>query len=185
MNFINHSNLEGLHAVFSPSQCSWLRYDDEKAIEVYSNKKAAELGTRLHEWAKTTIDLKLKQPRSKKTIYMYVNDAIGFKMDTEVVLYYSDRFFGTADAICFRDNVLRIHDLKTGKTAVHIEQLEIYAALFCLEYKVKPSDIGIELRIYQNNEVLYHNPEPEEIKDIMDKIVYLDKILEKYEKERG
>ena len=51
MNFINHSNLEGLHAVFSPSQCSWLRYDDEKAIEVYSNKKAAELGTRLHEWA--------------------------------------------------------------------------------------------------------------------------------------
>ena len=185
MNFINHSNLEGLHAVFSPSQCSWLRYDDEKAIEVYSNKKAAELGTRLHEWAKTTIDLKLKQPRSKKTIYMYVNDAIGFKMDTEVVLYYSDRFFGTADAIRFRDNILRIHDLKTGKTAVHIEQLEIYAALFCLEYKVKPSDIGIELRIYQNNEVLYHNPEPEEIKDIMDKIVYLDKILEKYEKERG
>ena len=185
MNFINHSNLEGLHTVFSPSQCSWLRYDDEKAIEVYSNKKAAELGTRLHEWAKTTIDLKLKQPRSKKTIYMYVNDAIGFKMDTEVVLYYSDRFFGTADAICFRDNILRIHDLKTGKTAVHIEQLEIYAALFCLEYKVKPSDIGIELRIYQNNEVLYHNPEPEEIKDIMDKIVYLDKILEKYEKERG
>ena len=185
MNFINHSNLEGLHAVFSPSQCSWLRYDDEKAIEVYSNKKAAELGTRLHEWAKTTIDLKLKQPRSKKTIYMYVNDAIGFKMDTEVVLYYSDRFFGTADSICFRDNILRIHDLKTGKTAVHIEQLEIYAALFCLEYKVKPSDIGIELRIYQNNEVLYHNPEPEEIKDIMDKIVYLDKILEKYEKERG
>ena len=185
MNFINHSNLEGLHAVFSPSQCSWLRYDDEKAIEAYSNKKAAELGTRLHEWAKTTIDLKLKQPRSKKTIYMYVNDAIGFKMDTEVVLYYSDRFFGTADAICFRDNILRIHDLKTGKTAVHIEQLEIYAALFCLEYKVKPSDIGIELRIYQNNEVLYHNPEPEEIKDIMDKIVYLDKILEKYEKERG
>ena len=185
MNFINHSNLEGLHAVFSPSQCSWLRYDDEKAIEVYSNKKAAELGTRLHEWAKTTIDLKLKQPKSKKTIYMYVNDAIWFKMDTEVVLYYSDRFFGTADAICFRDNILRIHDLKTGKTAVHIEQLEIYAALFCLEYKVKPSDIGIELRIYQNNEVLYHNPEPEEIKDIMDKIVYLDKILEKYEKERG
>ena len=185
MNFINHSNLEGLHAVFSPSQCSWLRYDDEKAIEVYSNKKAAELGTRLHEWAKTTIDLKLKQPRSKKTLYMYVNDAIGFKMDTEVVLYYSDRFFGTADAICFRDNILRIHDLKTGKTAVHIEQLEIYAALFCLEYKVKPSDIGIELRIYQNNEVLYHNPVPEEIKDIMDKIVYLDKILEKYEKERG
>ena len=185
MNFINHSNLEGLHAVFSPSQCNWLRYDDEKAIEVYSNKKAAELGTRLHEWAKTTIDLKLKQPRSKKTIYMYVNDAIGFKMDTEVVLYYSDRFFGTADAICFRDNILRIHDLKTGKTAVHIEQLEIYAALFCLEYKIKPTDIDIELRIYQSDDILVFNPTVEDIVPIMDKIITSDKIISKIKTEEN
>ena len=88
------------------------------------------MGTRLHEWAKKTIDLGLKQPRSKKTIYSYVNDAIGFKMDTEVVLFYSERFFGTADAISFRDGILRIHDLKTGKIPAHIEQLEVYAALF-------------------------------------------------------
>ena len=100
-------------------------------------------------------------------------------MDTEVVLFYSPRFFGTADAICFRNGILRIHDLKTGKTAVHIEQLMIYAALFCLEYKVKPSDIEVELRIYQNDEVLYHRPQPDEIAAIMDRIIYLDKLLEK------
>ena len=141
MNFAKHSSLEGLHAPFSPSQSAWLRYDDEKALTVYSNRKAAEIGTRLHAWAKETIDLGIKQPKSKKTIYAYVNDAIGFKMSTEVVLYYSERFFGTADAICFRNGFLRIHDLKTGKTPVHMEQLEICAALFCLECKVKTGDI--------------------------------------------
>lgn len=183
MNFVKHLNLEGLHAPFSPSQSSWLRYDDDKLIEVYRNKKAAEMGTRLHQWAKDTIDLGLKQPRSKKTLYAYVNDAIGYKMDTEVVLFYSPRFFGTADAICFRNNFLRIHDLKTGRTPVHMEQLEIYAALFCLEYKVKPGDIDMELRIYQNDEVLVHNPTVEDILPIMDKIVHLNKLLEKYEEE--
>ena len=183
MRFNQHVNLEGLHAPFSPSQSSWLRYSDTKALEVYANKKAAEMGTILHSWAKTTIDLGIRQPRSKKTIYAYVNDAIGFKMSTEVVLFYSERFFGTADAISFRNNTLRIHDLKTGKTPVHMEQLMIYAALFCLEYKVKPSDIDIELRIYQNDEVLYHNPTAEEIVPIMDKIIHLNKLLEKAEYE--
>lgn len=185
MNFNRHSNLSGLHAPFSPSQSSWLRYDDDKVLETYTNKKAAELGTKLHDWAKRTIDLGIKQPRSKKTIYAYVNDAIGFRMDTEVVLFYSERFFGTADSICFRNGVLRIHDLKTGKTQVKMEQLEIYAALFCLEYKVKPSEIEIELRIYQNDEVVYHNPEPENIVWIMDKIVHLNKLIEKIEYEEG
>ena len=185
MNFIKHSNLEGLHAPFSASQSSWLRYSDEKAIEVYTSKKAAEMGTRFHQWAKDTIDLGIKQPRSKKTIYAYVNDAIGFKMSTEVVLYYSDRFFGTADSICFRNGMLRIHDLKTGKTPVHMEQLEVYAALFCLEYKVKPSDIDMELRIYQNDQILYHNPTAEDIVPIMDKIVHLDKLLEKIDYEES
>lgn len=183
MKFNNHNNLEGLHALFSPSQSSWLRYDDDKAIEVYSNKKAAEMGTRLHEWAKETIDLGIKQPRSKKTIYAYVNDAIGFKMSTEVVLFYSERFFGTADAISFRNGVLRIHDLKTGRTPVHMDQLEVYAALFCLEYKIKPGEIEMELRIYQNDEILVHNPTVEDIAPIMDKIVHLNKILEKLDYE--
>lgn len=185
MNFVKHLNLEGLHAPFSPSQPSWLRYDDQKALDVYLNKKAAEIGTRLHAWAKETIDLGIKQPRSRKTIYAYVNDAIGFKMDTEVVLYYSDKFFGTADSISFRNGMLRIHDLKTGKKTVHMEQLEIYAALFCLEYKVKPGEIDMELRIYQNDEVLVHNPTAEDILPIMDKIVHLNKILEKNDYEEA
>ena len=179
MNFARHLELEGLHAPFSPSQSAWLRYNDKKAIDTYENKKATEMGTKLHEWAKETIDLGIRQPRSQKTLYAYVNDAIGYKMSTEVVLYYSDLFFGTADAICFRDNFLRIHDLKTGKTPVHMEQLEIYAALFCLEYKVKPSDIDMELRIYQNDKVLVHNPTAEDIAIIMDKIVHLNKVIKR------
>lgn len=186
MQFNSHRHLEGLHAPFSPSQSSWLRYDDDKMIEVYQNKRAAEMGSRLHAWAKETIDLGIKQPKTNKTIYMYVNDAIGYKMDTEVVLYYSDRFFGTADAISFRNGILRIHDLKTGKTPVKMDQLEIYAAFFILEYNIKPSDIKkIELRIYQNDEVIYHNPTVEDIVPIMDKIIYTDRLLDKLERKEA
>ena len=68
MKFYDHKNLSGLHAPFTASQSSWLRYDDEKIIEVYNNKKAAEMGTRLHAWAAETIQLGLKQPKSKRTI---------------------------------------------------------------------------------------------------------------------
>lgn len=181
MRFNNHSNLEGLHAPFGASKSSWLRYDDKKIIESYHSMKAKELGTRLHAWAAETIQLGIKQPRSNKTLSAYVNDAIGFKMDTEVVLFYSQYFFGTADAISFRNNFLRIHDLKTGSTPVKMEQLEIYAALFCLEYKIKPGEIDMELRIYQNDEILIHTPTAEDILPIMDKIVHCNKILENME----
>ena len=186
MIFNKHLNLEGLHAPFSASQSAWLRYDDDKAVEVFENKKSAEMGTRIHAWAKETIDLGIKQPRSNKTLYAYVNDAIGYKMSTEVVLYYSDYFFGTADAISFRNNVLRIHDLKTGssgKIENHIEQLEVYAALFCLEYRIKPGEIKMELRVYKSDEVLVHTPTAEDILPIMDKIISLNKILEQIDKE--
>lgn len=181
MQFNSHKALEGLHAPFSPSQSSWLRYDDDKAIEAYRNKQAAEMGTRLHAWAKDTIDLGIKMPRSKKTLYAYVNDAIGYRMNTEVILFYSPRFFGTADAICFRDGFLRIHDLKTGKCPVHMEQLLVYAALFCLEYKVKPGTIEMELRIYQDDDILVCNPTAEDIVPIIDKIVYLNKMFDRME----
>lgn len=186
MKFYDHKNLAGCHAPFTASQSSWLRYDDDKVIEVYNNKKSAAMGTRLHAWAAETIALGLKQPKSKKTICAYVNDAIGFKMDTEVVLFYSERFFGTADAICFRNGMLRIHDLKTGKIGKiedHMEQLEVYTALFCLEYKVRPGDINIELRVYKNDEVIAWNPTAEDIVPIMDKIVHLDKLLQKIDRE--
>lgn len=181
MTFNDHTNLEGLHAPFGASKSAWLRYDDDKAITVYRNMMAKEMGTKLHEWAKTTIDLGIKQPRSKKTIYNYVNDAIGFKMNTEVVLFYSKYFFGTADSICFRKNLLRIHDLKTGVRPVHMDQLLIYAALFCLEYRIKPEEIDFELRIYQNDDIFIANPTAENVNPIIDKIVHLNKILEQNE----
>lgn len=183
MNFHDHSNLEGLHAPFSPSQPAWLRYDDDKIREVFRNKQAVQLGTRLHEWAAETIQLGLKQKGTNKTIYNYVNDAIGFHMTPEQVLYFSPRFFGTTDAITFKNGILRIHDLKTGKTPAHMEQLEIYAALYCLEYGVKPADIRMELRMYQNDEVLVHTPDVTDIAPIMDKIRHFDKVLEELEEE--
>lgn len=192
MKFRDHKNLEGLHALFSPSQSHWLRYDDEKVIEVLRNRKAAEMGSRLHQWAKDTIDLGIKQSRSKNTLSAYVNDAIGFKMSTEVVLFYSERFFGTADAISFRydksrgRDVLRIHDLKTGKVGKiesHLEQLVVYAALFCLEYHVKPGDIDIELRVYKNDDVVCYEPTVDEVAHVIDRIIHLDKISINYEED--
>jgi hypothetical protein len=119
----------------------------------------------------------VKLPDEEKTLNMFVNDAIGYKMESEQILLYSENCFGTADAICFRNDILRIHDLKTGELKTHMEQLMIYAALFCLEYKVKPHDIQIVLRIYQNNEIVELEPEPDDIVHIMDRIISADKII--------
>lgn len=140
---------------------------------------AVQRGTALHEFAAQAIRLGQKLPKSEKTLNMYVNDAIGYKMTPEQVLCYSDNCFGTTDAISFRNNFLRIHDLKTGETPAHMEQLYIYVALFCLEYKVKPSSIGIETRIYQSNDILVDNPTSEIILPIMDKIITFDKVINK------
>lgn len=174
MNFNNHDKLVGCHAFLSASQWHWLNYDDDKLIDRYNTVQAAQRGTELHEFAATCIRLNQKLPRSGKTLNLYVNDAIGFHMTPEQVLYYSENCFGTADTICFRNQFLRIHDLKTGETPAHMEQLEIYAALFCLEYNVDPNDINIELRLYQSNEVGILNPERTDILYIMDKIKRFD-----------
>lgn len=178
MQFNRHDQLEGLHAPFGASKYSWLRYDDNKVIDVYQNLKATEYGSRIHAWAKETILLKIKQARTNKTLHAYVNDAIGFNMTPEVVLYYSPYFFGTTDTISFKKNFLRVHDLKTGRTPASMDQLYIYVALFCLEYKIKPAEIQIECRIYQNDEIVVDNPTAEDIVPIMDKIVHINKILE-------
>ena len=175
--FNDHRHLKNWHAEFSASQPHWLRYDDETLLLRHENNRAAEMGTRLHAWAKETIDLKIKQPRSKKTLPSYVNDAIGFDMTTEVTLVYSEYFGGTADAICFDGKVLRIHDLKTGVTPAKMDQLMVYAAVFCLEYGVKPETIETHLRIYQNDEILYHDPASEEIREIMNIILHHNKVL--------
>lgn len=185
MNFNKHSALEGQHAFLSASKYHWINYSEEKVAESYSKFLATLKGTTLHEFAAQCIKLGQKLPNSKKTLNMYVNDAIGFKMTPEQPLFYSEFCFGTADAISFRKNILRIHDLKTGEIPAHMEQLLVYAALFCLEYKVKPGDIEIELRIYQSDEIVYHNPTAEEILPIIDKIITFDKILNKQKIEEG
>jgi hypothetical protein len=178
MNFNNHWELEGRHSFLSPSSYHWVNYSEEKLEERYLNYLATERGTRLHALAKELIDLGVKLPRSNKTLNLYVNDAIGYKMNTEQPLFYSYNCFGTADAISFRKNLLRIHDLKTGQTPASMTQLEVYSAIFCLEYDVNPIDISMELRIYQNDTVLVHEPEPVDISFIMDRIVSFDHIIE-------
>lgn len=183
MIFNKHSMLEGKHAFLSASKYHWINYDEEKITETYLRHQATLKGTILHDFACQCIQLGQKLPKSRKTLNMYVNDAIGFKMQPEQVLYYSDNCFGTADAIIFRNNLLRIHDLKTGITKSHMEQLEVYAALFCLEYNKRPSDIEIELRIYQNNEVIIHHPTADDIVPIMDKIITFDKLINRIKTE--
>ena len=177
MNFNKHSNLEGQHAFLGASKYHWIYYDEEKVAESYSKFIATLKGTELHDFAAQCIRLRQKLPKSPKTLNMYVNDAIGFKMTPEQPLYYSDNCFGTADTISFRDNLLRIHDFKSGVIRAHMEQLRIYAALFCLEYKIKPGNIDMELRIYQSNDIVIENPTAEIIVPIMDKIITFDKII--------
>ncbi len=177
MNFNRHSNLEGQHAFLGASKYHWINYDDEKIATSYLRHIATLKGTQLHEFAAQCIRLGQKLPRSQKTLNMYVNDAIGYKMTPEQVLFYSENCFGTADTIAFRNKFLRIHDLKTGEIRAHMEQLYIYAALFCLEYNIKPGEIEIETRIYQNDDYEVATPGPEVIAPIMDKIITGDKII--------
>jgi hypothetical protein len=68
--------------------------------------------------------------------------------------------------------------LKTGVTATSQKQLEVYAAIFCLEYGMSPFEIEIELRIYQREDIRIFHPPPELIADIMEKIVYFDEHIE-------
>lgn len=185
MNWNKHSALEGNHAFLSASRYYWLNYDQDKLVESYNSFTASQRGTELHEFAAQCIKLRQRLAKSNKTLNMYVNDAISFKMSPEILLYYSDNCFGTADSISFRNDMLRIHDLKTGVIPAHIEQLMIYAALFCLEYRVKPGTIDIELRIYQNDEILYHKPQADEIAPIIDKIITFDKVITKIKDQEG
>ena len=159
----------------SPSRYSWINYDTEKMEAVYGNWRASLQGTEFHELAAKLIKLNVKLPKVKKTLNMYVNDAIGYRMVPEVCLFYSINAFGTADAISFRNNFLRIHDLKNGRTPASIKQLRVYAALFCLEYHMNPRDIETELRLYQLDEVVVDKPEPEDILFIMERIIMFDK----------
>ena len=178
MNFNKHLNLVGQHAFLGASKYHWINYDENKLADSYKNFLAVQRGTELHDFAATCIKLKQKLPKSQKTLNMYVNDAIGFNMIPEQVLYYSDNCFGTADAIQYKNRSLRIHDLKTGAIPAHMEQLEVYAALFFLEYGVKPAETEMELRIYQSDNIIIFNPTVEDIVPIMDKIITFDKVIQ-------
>ena len=178
MNFNKHYHLDGQHAFLSASKYHWINYDEEKLVDTFLRYNAAQRGTELHDLARRCIELGVRLPKTQKSLNLYVNDAIGFKMQTEQVLYFSDNCFGTADTISFRKNSLRIHDLKTGETPASVKQLLVYAALFSLEYDVSPADIEIELRVYQFDDILVHIPEPSEVGEIMKKIVVFDKKIE-------
>lgn len=179
MIFNQHLSLEGTHAPFGASKHAWIRYSDDKFIDVYKNLKASEIGTRKHELAAEMIRLGQKAG-GRDYFTHYVNDAIGYHMTPEVILFYSELFYGTADAIRFdeKKSLLRIHDLKTGVTPVSMEQLYIYVALFCLEYHIRPGDIQIETRIYQvNQDIVVDNPTASDIAPIMDKMIHITKLI--------
>ena len=179
MKFNEHSELNGLHAFLSPSSYHWVNYTQDKLIERYKTYRATEEGTELHDLASRLINKKIRTADRKQAFNMFVNDSIGFRMESEKVLFYSEVCFGTADAISFRDNVLRIFDLKTGKIKASYTQLDVYAALFCLEYSVSPFEIEIEERIYQGAGYTINIPPAEHIRHIMDKIIEHDVVLSK------
>lgn len=180
MIFNQHSAFVGHHAFLGASKHSWSNYDMDKLEYAYIAAMAAARGTELHKLAHDLIRLKQKLPNSKKTLNMYVNDGIGYRMKSEQVLYVSRNCFGTPDTIAFEDRkqLLRIHDLKTGVSPASVRQLEIYAAMFCIEYAVKPFDIEMELRIYQNDAVDIWQGDPDVIVHLMEKIRVFDNRIE-------
>lgn len=203
MEWKDHSKLKGTHALLGASQSAWLRYTDDQMFDKYVSSYAQALGTSLHELAADLITEKIKLTKNDKRLVLhhlsksriprnvfdmdfifpnlmsYVNDAIGYRMDAEKILYFSDNAYGTADSICFRNNMLRVHDYKSGKGPVKMDQLYIYVALFCLEYNVRPGEIEIETRLYHANEIVTEHPTAEDILPIMDAIVINDKFLSK------
>jgi hypothetical protein len=180
MKWNDHSKIAGSHAFLGASKHGWLNDDAAKLKDRYIRWAAAQRGTEMHDLAAKLIKLGVELPQTTKTFDQYVNDAIGYRMRPEQTLYYSDNCFGTADAIAWDENlkILRIHDLKTGQVVpAKIEQLYIYAALFCLEYHQKPGNMGFVLRLYQNNKIVEDTPTADVILPIMDKIIQFDKLL--------
>lgn len=192
----DHSKLQGLHAFLGASQYHWINWDDETLEKRFRSSYATEIGTIIHELASECIKNKIKIGENDvnlieftlakngipKSVYdssailnnliPFVNEAINYHMSSEVLLYFSKYCFGTADAISYDEvnKILRIHDYKSGKIEAHMEQLKIYAALFCLEYHKDPKKMKqIELRIFQNSEMVecILTPDTQEIDKFM------------------
>lgn len=176
MRFNKHLDLAGEHAFLSPSSYHWVNYTPDRLVERWTSAQAAAYGNAQHEYAHREIEAG-NLSSLVSTIGLYINDAIKYRMTCEQILYYSENCFGTADTIAFRYNTLRIHDLKTGVIKGSVHQLEVYAALFCLEYDKNPFDIKIELRIYQDDQVAVFDADPEDISFIMGRIQEFDKII--------
>jgi hypothetical protein len=215
MKWNDHHELEGTHAFLSASKYQWLNYSNDILVERYRKSFAQDIGTIMHEAASNLIKKNTKINKQDKHLIDYimitncipktayntnfilnvlvpfVNDAIGFRMDSEKVLFYDYLCYGTTDAIKYSDikKELRIHDLKTGESPASFKQLIIYAALFYLEYGISPFDNTTILRLYQNlalddngvkklqeeNIIIYDDyleliPEPGIIKEVIDKI---------------
>lgn len=166
----NTTSTAGKHAFLSPSTYRWLDKTEDELRVAYFNSQAAARGDRLHNLAKDLITEGVKLPNDGTTLSLYVNDAIGFGMSPEFPLYYTDDCFGTADAICFRDGILRIHDLKTGIKEAEMKQLLIYCGIFFLSFPFKPADVQVLLRIYQNDDIIEIEPTVDEILYVMDRI---------------
>lgn len=186
-NFNDHQKLEGTHAYLSASKHSWLNYDDDRLEQVYQNQLMKIRGTQMHAFAQMANRLGLSMPQSHQTIYSFINDGLAYDMQSEVLLYYSPRCYGTADLIGYEEKkrLLRIFDLKTGNIEVtDYGQLHIYAALFCLEYSKNPRHLTFDLRYYQNDEIrIEEDTDPEEIQAIMNKIMHFDDKLSNMEAE--
>lgn len=193
------------HAFLGASRYSWLNYEDVDLRDAWERQFSQVLGTTLHELASQLIENRIKTSYKDKNLILitllekniprtiinknmdrlmrnfipYVNDGIGFRMRVEQPLVYSENVFGTADCISFdeKKKFLRIHDYKSGTTPAHIEQLLIYASLFCLEYNFRPGDLGFELRIYQEGDQIIANPGAKDIVPVMDKMMYFDKLI--------
>lgn len=189
MDLFKHSELAGRHATLSPSTPHWLGYDEDKMARVYTQQQAAARGDRLHALAASCIRDGVRLEDTSQTLNMYVNDAIRFRMTPEQPLFYSENWFGTADALKFTmsEMHLRVHDLKTGVTPAKVDQLLIYIALFCLEYgrafKFKPMDLTLEARIYQNDDVQIFDVDPADILHVIDKGVRLERVIREMRKE--
>lgn len=206
-HFNDHSRdiKEGAHAILSPSQSSWTNYESQEYLfNLVCSKYAQEIGTLLHKLAESAIKYKVRIPklaaRPMITLWLlangiprgiintdkyvsnfvaYVNDAIGFDMEPEIPLKYSENAFGTADAIRFNEKKmhLRIHDYKSGVTKPCLRQLEVYAAYFCMEYNIKPKDLTIELRIYWQDDIIVGHPTAANIVPLIERTRESDKFI--------
>lgn len=138
------------HAMFSPSDKAWLKYDRNKILSRIEQFRAVQRGTELHELAKKAIDLGVKLDPSNGCLSQYVSDCIELGMNTEILVSYSPDIQGTADAILFNPESgwLYVFDLKTGERKADITQCIIYAAIWCLQFRVEPLTIKFDLRIY-------------------------------------